>query len=73
MEAAFAAQAAGEADADNAESGYMEGHREWIRMLLTEYYDPMYEYQMAQRDGERLFRGSRAALVAHAREQCASA
>lgn len=34
-------------------------HREWIAILLGEYYDPMYQYQLARRRGEVLFRGSR--------------
>ncbi len=34
-------------------------HREWIAILLGEYYDPMYEYQLSRRQGEVLFRGSR--------------
>ncbi len=47
-------------------SGDIAGHREWIATLLEGYYDPMYEYQLAQRGGEVLFRGSRDAVVAWA-------
>ncbi len=54
MAAAFAAQAA---------SGDISSHREWITTLLAQYYDPMYEYQLAQRGGEVLFCGSRDAVV----------
>lgn len=39
-------------------------HREWISALLEKYYDPMYEYQLAQRAGRQLFRGDRDAVVA---------
>lgn len=60
LEAAFAEQ---------ARRGSVEAHRAWIEPLLTEYYDPMYAHQMAQRRGCRLFTGSREALVAHARER----
>lgn len=54
MAAAFAAQAA---------RGDVAVHREWITTLLQQYYDPMYEYQLAQRDGAVLFRGDRDAVV----------
>ena len=54
MTAAFAAQ---------DDHGDLVGHREWITILLEQYYDPMYEYQMDQRSGEILFRGSREAVV----------
>jgi len=39
-------------------------HREWIAALLEKYYDPMYEYQLAQRAGRQLFCGDREAVVA---------
>lgn len=29
--------------------GDVEGHRAWVRALLTEYYDPMYNHQQAQK------------------------
>ena len=41
----------------------MAGHREWIAFLLEHYYDPMYEYQLQQRDGRVLFRGDREAVI----------
>lgn len=41
-------------------------HRHWIGQLLTDYYDPMYEYQLEQRQGKRLCCGSRAAVIAWA-------
>jgi tRNA 2-selenouridine synthase len=37
----------------------LEAHREWIGALLETYYDPMYEYQLARREGKQLFTGSR--------------
>jgi tRNA 2-selenouridine synthase len=60
MAEAFDAQAAG---------GDIARHRDWIRLLLTDYYDPMYAYQMSRRQGRRLFTGSRAEVVAFAAEQ----
>lgn len=40
-----------------------EGFRPGIRLLLTEYYDPMYDYQQSQREGRALFRGEHEELV----------
>ena len=39
------------------------GHRAWIEVLLAQYYDPMYEYQLGQRRGRVLFRGERQAVI----------
>ena len=52
-------------------TGDYSAHRNWIRYLLERYYDPMYDYQLDKREGECLFRGDRAAVVAWARERCA--
>jgi tRNA 2-selenouridine synthase len=60
MDRAFEAQAA---------SGSPELHRQWIRALLADYYDPMYDYQFSRRSGRRLFAGPREAVIAWAREQ----
>lgn len=50
-------------------SGCHDGHRAWIGFLLEHYYDPMYEYQLARREGERLFHGERAAVLAWVSDQ----
>lgn len=39
-----------------------EGHRGWISLLLQEYYDPMYDYQLGQSAGRIVFRGDHAAV-----------
>jgi tRNA 2-selenouridine synthase len=57
MAAAFVAQ---------DESGDLALHRDWVTTLLEQYYDPMYEYQLAQRGGDVVFRGSRDEVVAWA-------
>ncbi|MFN2327402.1 MAG: tRNA 2-selenouridine(34) synthase MnmH [Chromatocurvus sp.] len=54
MSAAFDAQEA---------NGALHGHREWIRLLLRDYYDPMYDYQMRQRSGKRLMVGDREQVI----------
>lgn len=37
-------------------------HREWIRILLNEYYDPQYDYLLAQRKERIAFRGNARAV-----------
>lgn len=54
MEAALTQQAAG---------GGLGGHDEWIRTLLEDYYDPMYDYQLTQKQGRVVIRGNAAELV----------
>lgn len=49
--------------------GGSDAHRAWIAILLGEYYDPMYEYQMSRRTGQRLLVASRDAVVEFACEQ----
>ena len=38
-------------------------HRIWIEELLVRYYDPMYDYQFAQKEGRVVFKGDRAAVL----------
>ena len=40
------------------ERGAPEAHKIWISQLLTDYYDPMYEYQMNKRNRPPVFRGN---------------
>ncbi|GGO77009.1 tRNA 2-selenouridine synthase [Marinobacterium nitratireducens] len=42
--------------------GRPDAHRDWIRLLLQDYYDPMYDYQLGKRAGQILFRGDRSAV-----------
>ena len=44
-------------------NGDLSLHREWIAFLLENYYDPMYEYQLEQRQGTPLFCGDREAVT----------
>ena len=44
--------------------GEVVRHREWIEALLAGYYDPMYDYQLAQKNQSILFSGSRSELRA---------
>ncbi|WP_222711489.1 tRNA 2-selenouridine(34) synthase MnmH [Parahaliea aestuarii] len=43
--------------------GDNSGHRAWIRVLLRDYYDPMYDYQLRQQRHEVLMRGAPAAVA----------
>ena len=38
---------------------HQSDHRDWIRYLLTEYYDPMYDFQLQKKADRVQFRGSR--------------
>ena len=44
-------------------------HRDWIHYLLTEYYDPMYNFQLQKKADRVQFRGSRQDVEAFLREQ----
>lgn len=41
-----------------------DAHQSWIRTLLADYYDPMYDYMLSKREGKPLFSGSRQAVRA---------
>lgn len=40
------------------ESGNEELHRRWIEVLLRDYYDPMYNYQLEQKADRVVYRGT---------------
>lgn len=40
-------------------TGDTEAHRAWISPLLSDYYDPMYDYMLSKRSDEILFSGTR--------------
>lgn len=46
-------------------------HRQWIELLLVKYYDPMYEYQIQQRKGRVVARGSREEIIRFAADRTA--
>lgn len=53
-----------EAMFEQRRSGDMTGHLPWIRRLLADYYDPMYDYQLQSRTDRVMARGSHEALLA---------
>jgi tRNA 2-selenouridine synthase len=44
-------------------AGNTEAHKEWIALLLSQYYDPMYDYQLQQKQNRIIASGSRDALL----------
>jgi len=55
--------------AEQARSGAVDLHRDWIEGLLSEYYDPMYAFQREHK-GERIeFAGEQAAVLEYLRER----
>ena len=38
-------------------TGAVEGHKSWVEVLLVEYYDPMYDYQLEKKKEKISFRG----------------
>lgn len=48
--------------------GDSRGHRQWIETLLRDYYDPMYNYQLQQKQERVVFRGRPQAVVAYLQE-----
>ncbi|NLC27415.1 MAG: tRNA 2-selenouridine(34) synthase MnmH [Campylobacteraceae bacterium] len=43
---------------EQARGGSLEAHKEWIKILLSKYYDPMYDYQIQRRTKQIEFGGS---------------
>lgn len=39
------------------ETGELSYHQEWLRKILTEYYDPMYKYQLKQKKDRIIYTG----------------
>ncbi|MBL7003256.1 MAG: tRNA 2-selenouridine(34) synthase MnmH [Gammaproteobacteria bacterium] len=46
-----------------------QGFRDAFEILLTKYYDPMYDYQMNKRQGDVLFEGNEAEIIAWSNER----
>lgn len=51
------------------EDGSTEAYRPFIELLLRDYYDPMYDYQLQSRDSEVIARGSEAVLLEYMRNR----
>ena len=46
-----------------AQTGAVDAHRDWIRPLLSEYYDPMYAHQREGKASRIIFSGDRHAVT----------
>ena len=46
-------------------TGNTELHKEWIRLLLVDYYDPMYDFQTAKKEDRVVFRGQKNDVLAY--------
>lgn len=49
--------------------GEFEAHRAWIEPLMTDYYDPMYEYQRQQKKSSVVFEGTATEVIAYLKGQ----
>ena len=43
---------------EQALTGGTEAHLEWVRLVLLDYYDPMYDYQISRKQDRLIFRGT---------------
>jgi len=50
-------------------SNDVSAHAAWIRLLLTEYYDPMYDYQIEQKRQNIVFRGGAKEVLEYIRNR----
>ena len=55
------------------DSGNQESHFRWIELLLTGYYDPMYDYQLERKHERIVYRGRMDAVVQYVGEQITAA
>jgi len=55
--------------AEQASTGVVDLHREWIEALLREYYDPMYAYQRQNKASRIEFAGEQDAVVEFLRQR----
>src|SRR5690606_24854348 len=54
---------------EQARSGAVDLHRDWISALLAEYYDPMYVYQRTQKASRIEFTGDHDAVIDYLRRR----
>jgi len=41
----------------------LEFHKNWIKVLLVDYYDPMYDYQFSKKESRVIFKGSQEDII----------
>jgi len=55
--------------AEQARSGTVDLHRQWIAALLTQYYDPMYAHQRERKAERIVFEGDKQAVLDYLKER----
>ncbi len=50
-------------------TGDSAAHKQWVELLLVEYYDPMYDYQLEQKRGKIVFQGGAEEVVEYIRQR----
>ncbi len=50
--------------------GDIETHKEWIKILLVEYYDPMYDYQLSKKQERIIFKGKQNDVYDYLTKEC---
>jgi len=58
-----------EAFSEQLNSGSLQAHKAWVEQLLTEYYDPMYDYQIEKSPIPIVFRGNETEVLAYIKSQ----
>ena len=48
---------------EHRSKGCIDGYRPLIAFLLSHYYDPMYDYQLGQKQGKIIFKGTRQEIL----------
>ena len=51
-------------------SGNTEAHKEWINVLLVDYYDPMYDYQLSKKQERVVFKGKHDDIYDYLTQTC---
>lgn len=46
-------------------SGNTEHHKQWIQVLLVDYYDPMYDFQISKKQDRVIFKGQQEEILAY--------
>ena len=49
--------------------GHNEYHKQWIRHLLVDYYDPMYDYQIGGKSDRIVFKGDNETVLDYLKQQ----
>jgi len=47
----------------------VDAHREWVALLLSDYYDPMYNYQSKKKQDRIVFKGNHQAVTSFLKEK----